>query len=202
MLQPWSHSEYAMMNKATTEDAYTVLELGEPYTDLSGLRNSEIRRAYRAQALRLHPDKNVGDEHASARFAAATAAFETLCDVQRRRELDSRRAAFARQHAHRAQLDERRRRLRDDLAASENAAAHAATSAAVDAKTLSRLQDEMRALREQKTQYRSTMNAASREHISDESPWARVPGYAEFMAARLPFDEFESAVLDTAHAVD
>ncbi|UJR81329.1 DnaJ domain-containing protein [Sandaracinus amylolyticus] len=38
----------------------------------------EIRRAFRAAALRHHPDRNPGDPHAARRFRDARAAYETL----------------------------------------------------------------------------------------------------------------------------
>ncbi|EOD04521.1 hypothetical protein EMIHUDRAFT_72089, partial [Emiliania huxleyi CCMP1516] len=54
-----------------------------------GATTSEIKRAYRALALRWHPDKNPGDrEAAEAKFVAISAAAEVLCDDQKRAAYD------------------------------------------------------------------------------------------------------------------
>ena len=65
-----------------------------------GATTSEIKRAYRALALRWHPDKNPGDrEAAEAKFVAISAAAEVLCDDQKRAAYDrggSAMTSFAR----------------------------------------------------------------------------------------------------------
>ena len=51
----------------------------------------EVKRAYRAQARRLHPDVN-REPDATKRFAALQKAYETLSDPERRRRFDRRNA--------------------------------------------------------------------------------------------------------------
>lgn len=193
------------------EDAYSAL--GFSGDDLAALSSADIRKAYRAQALRLHPDKNVGDAGAAARFAAIFAAYETLCDPARRQEIDGHRAARVRRRTERDQLDTRRRRLRDELVARERAAAtpyesskdadmrasSGVTSHALDPQALARMQEEIRRLREENLapKWASATRAPS-ERASHKSAWARVPGFADFVAARTPFEEFERAVLDAS----
>ena len=62
------------------------------YYDLLGVApeasESELKKAYRKASLQNHPDKNPGDEEASARFQEINAAYEVLSDTQRRREYD------------------------------------------------------------------------------------------------------------------
>lgn len=48
----------------------------------------DIRKAYRALALRLHPDKNPGDASAGEAFREVSIAYSTLSDVGKRRAYD------------------------------------------------------------------------------------------------------------------
>ena len=56
---------------------------------------SDIKRAYRRLARRLHPDINPGDREAAARFRQIADAYETLIDPDRRRRYDSGRTGTA-----------------------------------------------------------------------------------------------------------
>jgi curved DNA-binding protein CbpA len=69
-------------------DPYEVL--GVP----SGATPRDVQRAYRAAALRHHPDRSPAPD-AAARFAEVSSAYQLLRDPERRRAYDARRAAFA-----------------------------------------------------------------------------------------------------------
>lgn len=62
---------------------YSVLGVAE---DVSP---DDLRRAWRETARRLHPDLHPNDEDAVERFKAASAAWETLGDADRRAEYDA-----------------------------------------------------------------------------------------------------------------
>jgi molecular chaperone DnaJ len=65
-----------------TRDYYQVLGVSR------GASAQEIKRAYRKQARKFHPDVNPGDKTAEGKFKELTEAYETLSDPERRRRYD------------------------------------------------------------------------------------------------------------------
>ena len=63
-------------------DYYEVLGLQRDATE------NDIKKTYRKQAMKYHPDRNAGDEEAAARFKEAAEAYEVLGDNQKRRVYD------------------------------------------------------------------------------------------------------------------
>ena len=57
------------------------------YYEVLGVEKSasadEIKKAYRKQALRYHPDRNPGDKEAEARFKECNEAYEVLSNDER-----------------------------------------------------------------------------------------------------------------------
>lgn len=65
-----------------SEDYYVVLGVARNATP------GEIKKAFRAIALKNHPDRNSGDEQASERFKRAQEAYAVLSDATKRRKYD------------------------------------------------------------------------------------------------------------------
>ena len=77
------------MPSATTEsrmtgkrDLYEILGVAKSSSD------EELKKAYRALAMKYHPDRNVGDEEAAARFKEAAEAYAVLGDPEKRQIYD------------------------------------------------------------------------------------------------------------------
>ncbi|MEI7580570.1 MAG: DnaJ domain-containing protein, partial [bacterium] len=64
------------------KDYYVVLGVTKNASD------AEIKKAYRALAMKHHPDRNPGDKKAEALFKEATEAYEVLSDKDKRARYD------------------------------------------------------------------------------------------------------------------
>ncbi len=64
------------------KDYYDILDVSKDASQ------DEIKKAYRKQALKYHPDKNPGDENAEKRFKEAAEAYEVLRDPDKRGKYD------------------------------------------------------------------------------------------------------------------
>jgi molecular chaperone DnaJ len=64
------------------EDYYDLLSVGREATE------SELKKAYRKQAVKYHPDKNPGDAAAEEKFKEISHAYEVLKDPQKRAAYD------------------------------------------------------------------------------------------------------------------
>ncbi|WP_336946951.1 molecular chaperone DnaJ [Asaia sp. HN010] len=67
---------------ATKIDFYAVLEVTRTATA------DELKKAYRKQAMRYHPDRNPGDESAEHKFKEINEAYDVLKDEQKRAAYD------------------------------------------------------------------------------------------------------------------
>lgn len=63
-------------------DLYDLLEVARSAND------DELKKAYRKQALRFHPDRNPGDKEAERRFKEVTYAYKVLSDPVKRVQYD------------------------------------------------------------------------------------------------------------------
>lgn len=71
------------LKKSKRKDYYKILGVGKECND------SELKKAYRKQALIYHPDKNPDDPEAQERFKDVGEAYETLSDPEKKARYDS-----------------------------------------------------------------------------------------------------------------
>jgi molecular chaperone DnaJ len=67
---------------STKRDYYEILEVSK------GASKEEIKKAYRQQALKYHPDRNPDDKTAENKFKEAAEAYEVLSDDDKRARYD------------------------------------------------------------------------------------------------------------------
>src|SRR5437870_9579307 len=66
----------------TKRDYYEILEVSRTATD------DELKKAYRKQAIKYHPDKNPGDHSAEEKFKEAAEAYEVLSNPDKKARYD------------------------------------------------------------------------------------------------------------------
>lgn len=64
------------------KDYYKLLEISKEASD------EEVKKAFRKQAMKYHPDRNPGDKNAEQRFKEINEAYEVLKDPQKRAAYD------------------------------------------------------------------------------------------------------------------
>jgi curved DNA-binding protein len=66
--------------------------MAENYYDILGVdkkaSSEEIKKAYKKQAMKYHPDKNKGDASAEKKFKQVNTAYQTLSDEGKRKQYD------------------------------------------------------------------------------------------------------------------
>lgn len=162
---------------------------------------SQLRRQYRALALRHHPDRNRGDEVSAAeRFKAVQEAFEILSDPQKRRAYDEARAS---RPAH-PEEDARVRARREEQARRDRAAMDSAMRSAEWVDELRRRREETSRAAEQAangTQPPEVVDTApDEEELEAEEIAAAVAAVAAAIRREQEEAEAEAAALRAAVA--
>ena len=154
------------MNKVKDLDLYLLLDIPQEASE------KDIRKAYRKKALKCHPDKNPDDPKAAQLFHQLSEALEVLTDAAARKAYDNVLKARKANELRNRQLDEKRKRLKDQLEARE---ARATDSSYYDQKTEEqRLAAEIERLRKE-----------GRRQLEEEQERVRILLAKEKEAARM-----------------
>uniref|UniRef100_A0A7S1TD00 J domain-containing protein n=1 Tax=Compsopogon caeruleus TaxID=31354 RepID=A0A7S1TD00_9RHOD len=182
--------------------------LGLDPNNFEDLTEREIKQAYRRAALKYHPDKNGGGQDAVEKFTKIFSAYETLVDPGTRAAYDASIRASVSKKRRFAEMDERRRNMREQLEAREQEAAdraQASRDARVKAsqaeQNRSRLQAEIERLRhdfakEERDRRRKVVAPSEMRLHGDPPPQAKstTVKYAE-LTELSGFEEYEAATV-------
>lgn len=107
---------------------YETLGINPSQVDVLSVSDKDLTTAYRRTALKWHPDKNRNNPTAATHFSRVVDAYETLSAPAKRKDYDDRiRKARARKETLQ-NMDQTRRRLRQQLHEREQRAAAAAAA--------------------------------------------------------------------------
>ncbi|KAH8148176.1 uncharacterized protein LAJ45_07628 [Morchella importuna] len=118
---PSTEADAATYATTSTTDFYTLLSI--PTTETSP---SALRKAFRQQSLKWHPDKNP-DPAAAETFHLLTVAYDVLSDPGTRAAYDAARNARLARKRRTEAFDVDRRRMKEDLESRERGAKKART---------------------------------------------------------------------------
>lgn len=104
------------IKKVMSLDLYNILDIDEDASE------SNIRKAYKKKALKCHPDKNPDNPDAAAEFVQLTEALEVLLDASARKAYNNFLKAKKATAIRNRQLESKRKHLKEELEARENAA--------------------------------------------------------------------------------
>jgi curved DNA-binding protein CbpA len=190
------------------EDPYEVLGVDVDSVDVFALTERDIARYYRKQALRWHPDKNPDDEAAATMLARVFLAYEILSNEERRKEYHNSLRARVQRREELELLNEDRRRMRLDLELRERKAT-SRTPQALSEDLEEKLRKEIDRLRREHGLRGELSRPSKGPHAKPpttgdddlaSSPWAAVPGFEQWYAAKIDFEDLEKAVLARARS--
>eukprot|EP00252_Welwitschia_mirabilis_P002869 TRINITY_DN12890_c0_g1_i1.p1 TRINITY_DN12890_c0_g1~~TRINITY_DN12890_c0_g1_i1.p1 ORF type:complete len:303 (-),score=54.98 TRINITY_DN12890_c0_g1_i1:443-1351(-) len=140
-------------------DHYGVLGLPSG-TVGAKVTEAEIRKAYRVQALRSHPDKRPDDPNAAEEFLKIQTAYDILTNSTSRRAFDEllrlRYERRAREEARTVEVSVKRRKMMDDLAEREKTFELEKQRQRQEEKAAETLREEIAKLRTRYAQNRAT----------------------------------------------
>lgn len=131
------------MDKLRNTDLYELIGTTETAT------TQEIKKAYRKKALSCHPDKNPDNPRAAELFHELSEALEILTDTSARAAYDKVVVARRQAKLRTKELDSKRKKLKEDLEAREDAYLKSLNSKYNDKSDEDKLRDEIERLRKE-----------------------------------------------------
>ena len=109
-------------------DDITQLDLYDLFGVSETCSTQEISTAFRKQALKCHPDKYPNDSERTKRFLLIKKALELLTDKQARQAYDACRKQKELQQKRLSQMDDKRKKFKQDLERNEQKASQTTTT--------------------------------------------------------------------------
>ncbi|TGZ83259.1 DnaJ-domain-containing protein [Ascodesmis nigricans] len=181
---PPNESEAAVFATTSDVDFYDILQIPQ-----DAITESSLRKAFRKQSLKWHPDKNDSAE-AVEKFHLLTTAYDVLSDPATKAAYDNARAARLAKKRRNEAFDLERRRMQADLESRENRTKRAKVDPEGEfAAAFSRLKEEGARLRQKREE---ALRAAAKEAEEQAAKEAEEAGKEEIPASR--FTELDRTV--------
>jgi DnaJ family protein C protein 17 len=166
IVMPPKESEAAAYATTSETDFYEILGVSPDV-----LSDSSLRKAFRKESLKWHPDKNPSPE-AAEKFHLLTVAYDVISDPTTRAAYDNARAARLAKKRRSEAFDMHRRRMQEDLENREGKAKRARVDAEDEEATfraqLAKLQEEGARLRHRREEALRTA-AKEAEELKQEA---------------------------------
>jgi len=148
-----------MTGELMKQDLYKLLDI-EPTAS-----EKTIKKAYRKQALKCHPDKNPDNPKAAELFLKLSKILEILCDAEAKKTYDKLLRARAAAALRSREYDSKRKKLKDDLEAREKAVEDNKVDIQQD---MAKLQAEIERLRREGSRQLEEEQEIMREQLKKE----------------------------------
>jgi len=148
-----------MTGELMKQDLYKLLDI-EPTAS-----EKAIKKAYRKQALKCHPDKNPDNPKAAELFLKLSKILEILCDAEAKKTYDKLLRARAAAALRSREYDSKRKKLKDDLEAREKAVEDNKVDIQQD---MAKLQAEIERLRREGSRQLEEEQEIMREQLKKE----------------------------------
>jgi DnaJ family protein C protein 17 len=182
---PPKDSEAAAYATTSETDFYEILGVTADV-----ISDSTLRKAFRKQSLRWHPDKNPSPE-AAEKFHLLTVAYDVISDAAARNAYDNARTARLAKKRRSEAFDIHRRQMQEDLENRENKAKRARVETEDEEE---RFRAQLVKLQEEGAKLRHKREEALRTAMNEQEEQQEVPGDRDVKSPMSQFSELDRTI--------